>query len=125
MGSLFPHEGHAVGLKALTEPDNARTVGFTVTRHVCIADEYEELRERLPQLRRRGMPALPAGHTGLIAQAVSPDDFPLRTVYGSMPTEGDAQAALDRLEDELRRSVTGTEPQVGHILPNRCGRRST
>lgn len=77
-------------------------MSFTVARQVCGAEEYNEHPQRLPQLRR---PRVPPGHLGLIMQAVSVGDFPLRTVYGSVPSSGDSMAPLDKLELVLRRSL--------------------
>jgi hypothetical protein len=81
-------------------------MSYAVTRQVCEAEEYNEFRDRLPQRRRRQIPVLPPGHLGLIVQAVSVDDYPLRTVYGNVPVAIDPAAALDGLERELRRSMS-------------------
>lgn len=80
-------------------------MSFAVTRQICEADEYNEARGRLPRLRRRQVPALPPGHLGLIVQAVSVDDFPLRTVYGTVPATADPGVTLDGLERELRQRI--------------------
>jgi len=80
-------------------------MSFAVTRLVCEAEEYNEFRNRLPRLRRRQVPALPPGHLGLIVQAVSVGDCPLRTVYGNVPATTDPSAALEELEQELRRGM--------------------
>ncbi|MGD9734025.1 MAG: hypothetical protein AB7V58_00200 [Solirubrobacterales bacterium] len=88
-------------------------MSFTVARQVCGAEEYDEHRERLPQLRRLRVPPVPPGHLGLIVQAVSVGDFPLRTVYGSVPSTGDSKAALDELELVLRRSLGRAEGHGG------------
>ena len=80
-------------------------MSFAVASQVCNRDEYVEQRNRLPLLRRRRVPPLPPGHLGLIVQAVSVDDFPLRTIYGSVPATTDPSAALDGLERELRQRM--------------------
>lgn len=80
-------------------------MSFAVARQVCDADEYNEVRNRLPQRRQRQIPTLPPGHLGLIVQAVSVDGCPLRTVYGNVPATTDPAAALDGLERELRQSM--------------------
>lgn len=80
-------------------------MSFVVASQVCDADEFNEVRNRLPQRRRRQVPTVPPGHLGLIVQAVSVDDCPLRTVYGNVPATADPSAALDGLERELRQSM--------------------
>jgi hypothetical protein len=83
-------------------------VGFAVLTRVCDAAEYDELRDRLPRRRRRAVPDLTPGHLGLIVQAVTTGDCPLRTIFGAVPSAGDPAAALARLERELRRSLGET-----------------
>lgn len=85
------------------EPGEAR---FSINRQICQAGEYDALRDRLPHRRRREVPRLPSGHLGLIVQAVTNDDYPLRTIYGSVPASGDLNLALERLERTLRRKMS-------------------
>lgn len=80
-------------------------MSFTVARQVCDADEYNEVRDRLPQLRRRQVPLLPPGHLGLLVQAVAGGDCPLLTLFGSVPATADPAAALDGLERRLRQAL--------------------
>lgn len=80
-------------------------MSFSVSRHVCDADEYHEARDRLPQFRRRSVPRLPPGHLGLLVQAVAAGDCPLFTLFGSVPASADPGSALDELERQLRRTL--------------------
>jgi len=80
-------------------------VSYSVVRRVCAEGEYNQLRSSLPRSARRTVPVIPPGHVGLVVQAVSVDDCPLKTVYGVATDETNHDAALDVLEVELRQQI--------------------
>jgi hypothetical protein len=69
-------------------------------------DEFNAMREGLPQAVRRKVEPVPPGHIGLTAQAVSKDGgVPLLTLYEHIPGSADAIAALSALEARVRKAL--------------------
>ncbi len=80
-------------------------VSYSVVRRVCQESEYNQLRSSLRRSARLRVPVVPPGYVGLVVQALSVDDCPLKTVYGFADAGADHEEALEALEEELRQSI--------------------
>ena len=79
---------------------------YSVLHAVHAPDDFNAMREALPQAVRRMVEPAPPGHVGLTVQAVSKDDdFPLVTLYEHIPSSADAVAALSELEARVHKAL--------------------
>ena len=79
---------------------------YSVLHAVHARDEFNSMREGLPQAVRRTVEPAPPGHVGLTVQAVSrDDDVALVTLYEHIPDSANAVAALSELEARVHRAL--------------------
>lgn len=79
---------------------------YRVVRAVHERDEFNAIREGLPQATRRLVEPAPPGHVGLTVQAISQDDdFPLVTLYEHIPSSADTVVALSELEVRVHKAL--------------------
>jgi hypothetical protein len=88
---------------AMTAASQAEQQTYMIARGTCPRDEFNALRDRLQRSVRRDVDPVPAGHVGLLVQAIARGDHPLLTVYGHVRAGADPADAFAALERRLRR----------------------